>query len=314
MRRSLVPIIVLIVVVPMLIIASMVILLVFGGSSLNLPRLGNKVALVRIEGVIVSGKAGSGIFGGGYAGSERVIKALEQVRRDPFIKAVVVRINSPGGSAAASQEIYQEVLRVRKSGRKVVASMGDVAASGGYYVASAADEIYADPASLTGSIGVLIETTDLHVLLDRLGVRFDTVKSGEHKDMGTFSRPLTEKERQILQRLINDVYDQFLADVQRGRKLPREYVRGLADGRVFTGRQAKAYKLVDELGGLEDALKAAARDAGIKGDFEVVEYEPRGLWGRLLGGTEALSQDYQASRAVLDLARGLLLHEVSDVR
>ena len=269
---------------------------------------GNNVGLIRIEGVITSGKGSSGILSEGSAGAERIVELLEDFRKDGSARSLVIRINSPGGSAAGSQEIYQEIMRVRRGGKKVVISMGDVAASGGYYIASAADKIYANPATLTGSIGVIMEAADIHELLNRLGIEFNPIKSGKHKDMGSFSRPMTAEERKILQGLIDDVFDQFVTDVSKGRKLPKKEVHRLADGRVYTGRQALKLKLVDKNGSLEDALRAAAREVGIKGKFNVKEYERKtGLLNILLGPTDtkALGRIIQ-NESLRDIARALL--------
>jgi protease-4 len=204
--------------------------------------------------------------------------------------------------------VYEEIMRVRSEGKKVTVSMGDVAASGGYYIASAADRIYANPATLTGSIGVIMETADFHKLLGNVGVDFNTIKSGKHKDMGSFSRSMTPDERQILQGLINDVYDQFLTDVSKGRKLPKEDVRKLADGRVYTGRQAVKLKLVDKVGSLEDALSAAAKDAGIKGKFGIKKYEQKpGLLDVLTGPMDTRFQGrIGQSDSLAELAARLL--------
>lgn len=269
----------------------------------------DKVALIRVEGVITSGRGGSGIFGEGGAGAERIVKILKKFGEDDSTKAAVIRINSPGGSAAGSQEVYEEIMRLRLDGKKIVISMGDVAASGGYYIASAADKIYADPASLTGSIGVIMETTDLQDLFQKIGVKMDSIKSGPHKDMGSPSRPLTAEERKILQSLINDVFDQFVTDVSNGRKLPKAEVLKLADGRVFTGRQAVKLKLVDDTGSLEDAIRGAAKAAGIKGKPTVIEYERTpGLFEVLFGNMEnsRFPGQFPGSAVLGELAQRLL--------
>jgi len=269
------------------------------------PFRGGQVALIRIEGIITAGRASASPFGESGAGSETIVNVLEQFRKDSSVKSAVIRINSPGGSAAGSQEVYQEINRVRKDGKKVTVSMGDVAASGGYYIASAADRIIADPATLTGSIGVIMQTTDMSKLLEKIGIDFGTIKSGPHKDMGSISRPLTAEEKALLQGMINDVYDQFLTDVSTGRKIPKAEVRKIADGRVFTGRQALNYKLVDRLGTLEDALRAAADDAGIKGEYSVKEYQrPLGLFEVLFGTSD--TKWFGQNNALGELARKLL--------
>lgn len=272
------------------------------------PLLGGQVALIRIEGVITGGRDSQSPFGESGAGSETIVNVLEQFRRDSSVKSAVIRINSPGGSAAGSQEVYQEIMKVRKAGKKVTVSMGDVAASGGYYIASSADRIIADPATMTGSIGVIMQTTDMSKLLQKIGINFGTIKSGPHKDMGSISRPLTPEEKALLQSMINDVYDQFLTDVSLGRKIPKAEVRKIADGRIFTGRQAMNKKLVDRLGSLDDALRAAADDAGIKGEYSVKEYQrPQGLLEVLFGGGGSSVPDwFKPSSAFGELARRLL--------
>jgi len=237
------------------------------------PISGDQVALVHITGVISSGTGGDGLFSGGGAGAERVVKQLERARKDDDVKAIVLRINSPGGSAAGSQEVYEEIVRIRKGGKIVVASMGDVAASGGYYVASAANKIYANGSTITGSIGVITETSDMSQLFKKIGIDFEVIKSGKHKDMGSGLRKLTPEERQIFQAMIDDVFKQFITAVSQGRRMPESDVRKIADGRIFTGRQAKKIGLVDAIGGLRDATLGAAREAGIAGEPKVVEYD-----------------------------------------
>jgi protease-4 len=270
------------------------------------PFLGGQVALIRIEGVITAGRGSASPFGEATAGAETIVSVLEQFRKDRSVKSAVIRINSPGGSAAGSQEVYQEINRVRKDGKKITVSMGDVAASGGYYIASAADRIIADPATLTGSIGVIMQTADMSKLLEKIGISYGTIKSGPHKDMGSISRPLTPEEKALLQGMINDVYDQFLTDVAAGRKIPKAEVRKIADGRIFTGRQAKKIKLVDRLGSLDDAMRAAADDAGIKGEYSVKEYQrPLGLFEVLFGTSES-RVPFGQNGALGELARRLL--------
>jgi protease-4 len=262
------------------------------------------IGLIRIEGVITSGKRSPGFFVSGEAGAESIVEQLESFRKDRAVRSLVIRINSPGGSAAGSQEIYREIMRLRREGKKITVSMGDVAASGGYYIASAANRIIANPATLTGSIGVITEAVDIHELLDKYGIDFTTIKSGKHKDMGSFSRPITPEERAILQSVVNDVFDQFVSDVCAGRNLPKSHVLKLADGRIYTGRQALKLKLIDRLGSLEDALRAAADDAGIKGEFRVIEYgKPRGLMDLILEQVGTGFRDrVQTSNPLMELA------------
>jgi protease IV len=175
----------------------------------------------------------------------------------------VIRINSPGGVVGPSQELYDALRRLRQGGKPVVASMGAVAASGGYYVAVAADRIYANPGTLTGSIGVIMQMANLEQLMKKVGVDYVVVKAGALKDVGNPARPMTPEERRVLQALLDDVHAQFIGAVAEGRKLDRAQVMQFADGRIFSGTQAKALQMIDELGGLEDAVNGAAQLAGI---------------------------------------------------
>jgi protease IV len=212
---------------------------------------------------------------------------LRRFADDQSVPAIVLRIDSPGGGVAASQEIYNEIQRVREKGKKVVVSMGSVAASGGLYVAVAADTIVANPGTLTGSIGVIFEFPTVEKLLEKVGVRYEVVKSGEFKDIGNMARTMTPKESAALQVVINDTYDQFVEAVAKGRHLEEDSVRAFADGRIFTGRQAKEMKLVDELGDLQDALDVAAKMTGIETPPKTVRVIPRRHTGifDLLGQT-----------------------------
>ncbi len=223
---------------------------------------GERVAVIRIEGVIVD--------------SRETIEELRRFRDNPSIKAVVLRIDSPGGGVVPSQEIHTEVLKARKDGRlKVVASMGNLAASGGYYIAAATDKIVANPGTLTGSIGVIMELANVQGLLEKVGVQSVVIKSGRYKDLASPFRAMSKEDRGLLQNVLDDVHDQFIQAVAAGRALKVEEVRPLADGRIFTGRQARTAKLVDELGDLQDAIKLAARLVGIEGEPRVVEPRKR---------------------------------------
>ncbi len=223
---------------------------------------GERVAVIRIEGVIMD--------------SRETIEELRRFRDNPNIKAVVLRIDSPGGGVVPSQEIHTEVLKARKDGRlKVVASMGNLAASGGYYIAAATDKIVANPGTLTGSIGVIMELANVQGLLEKVGVQSVVIKSGRYKDLASPFRAMSKEDRGLLQNVLDDVHDQFIQAVAAGRALKVEEVRPLADGRIFTGRQARTAKLVDELGDLQDAIKLAARLVGIEGEPRVVEPRKR---------------------------------------
>jgi protease-4 len=218
---------------------------------------GGSVALVKIEGLLVN--------------SDDIVDELTDYSEDSSIKAIVLRIDSPGGGVVASQEIYNAVKNAKKEGKKIVASMGTVAASGGYYVAAAADKIVANPGTLTGSIGVKMEFASVEKLLEKIGVKGMVVKAGEYKDIGSPFRDMTDHEKQLLQDVIDDVHSQFIEAVSEGRGLPAADVRAIADGRIFTGRQALALKLVDRLGDLADSIKLAGTLAGIKGKPKIVE-------------------------------------------
>ena len=258
-----------------------------GGPGGAFGTYGDKVALVRVAGIIVNGGGeGPGLFPGGL-GSEGIIKHIRKAHKDPSVKAIVIRINSPGGSAAASDEIYQEIMRVREGEKPIIASMADTAASGGYYVASACDEIFASKATMTGSIGVIIGTLEYHEGLAKLGVSMSSITSGPLKDMGAGDRPMTEEERRLFEGMVMDVYDQFVEAVAQGRKMDEKVVRELADGRGYTGRQAHEKGLVDELGTMRDAVARAAKLAGMDTEEPLVEE-----YGKvsLLGTEQALAQ------------------------
>ncbi|MCC6140464.1 MAG: signal peptide peptidase SppA [Nitrospira sp.] len=222
----------------------------------------DRIALIRIEGVIMD--------------AQETLGELKKFGENPSVKAIVLRIDSPGGGVVPSQEIYDAVRRVRtKSNKAVIASMGSVAASGGYYIAAATDRIVANPGTLTGSIGVIMEMANVEGLLQKIGVEGVVVKSGKYKDVGSPLRKMSDEERGLLQTVMDDVHKQFIEAVAEGRSLEVPEVQALADGRIFTGRQAKDAKLVDELGDLDDAIQLAADVAGIEGDPRVVEQRRR---------------------------------------
>jgi protease-4 len=209
------------------------------------PLFGPRVAVVELEGLI--------------AETDDLVRELRHHRDNPSVRAVVIRINSPGGVVGPTQEVHDALLRLRQAGKPVVASLGSVAASGGYYVAVAADQIFANPGSLTGSIGVIMQMANVDALMKKVGVDYVVVKAGQFKDLGNFSRPMTPEERRVIQSLLDDVHGQFIEAVATGRKLDRSAVVQFADGRVLSGTQALKLKMVDSLGGLEEAIDAAAR-------------------------------------------------------
>jgi protease IV len=213
------------------------------------PLFGARVAVVELDGPIVD--------------VDELVRELRAHRDNPLVKAVVIRINSPGGVVAPTQELHAALTRVRESGKPVVASLGAIAASGGYYVAVAADKIYAHPGTLTGSIGVIMRLANLDGLMKKVGIDFVVVKAGRFKDLGNVGRSMTPEERRILQVMLEDVHTQFIDAVAAGRKLDRAQVLGFADGRIVSGAQAKALNMVDALGGFEEALDGAAMLAGL---------------------------------------------------
>jgi protease-4 len=230
-------------------------------DNLELSR-GDRIAVIRIEGLILDAKD--------------TVAELKRFGESSSVKAIVLRIDSPGGGVVPSQEIHDAVQRVRsKQHKTVVASMGTVAASGGYYIATAADRIVANPGTLTGSIGVIMELVNLEGLLQKVGVESVVVKSGHYKDIGSPFRKMSPDERRLLQALMDDIHNQFIEAVAKGRSLEVAVVRTLADGRILTGRQARDARLVDELGDLEDAVRLAADLAGIEGEPQIVEPKKR---------------------------------------
>ena len=223
-------------------------------SSFKLPG-GERVGVVLIEGVI--------------SDSSVIVDQIDEFANDDGIRAVVLRIDSPGGGVAASQEICREVDELRKK-KKVVASMGSVAASGGYLIAAATDRIVANPGTITGSISAVMHFADIQELMKKVGVRSSVIKSGKFKDIGSPARDMTPEERQLIQGIIDDIYDQFVRAISENRKIPLGSIMKIADGRIFSGRQAYQLKLVDELGGLQDAVLIAGRLSGIAGKPEVI--------------------------------------------
>ncbi len=279
--------------IPVVIVLGILALLFFGflgmigalvGGAGTASERETHVALIRVSGVITAGTSGGSVFGDSVSGSEDIIAQLERARKSKYAKAIVIRINSPGGSPAGSEEVYNEINRVREAGKVVYTSMGDVAASGGYYIASPCTRIFSDANSVTGSIGVIMSTGDLSELYKKIGYKPEVIKSGKYKDMGSSSRPLTPAERELLQNIINTTYINFVNAVSKGRKLPFDQVKKIADGRILTGDQALKVKLVDEIGGLQETVAAAARAGGIKGAPKVVEYGRKGFLQSLLAG------------------------------
>ncbi len=252
-------------------------LLIFMPSSGGYFGGGNTVAVIEIQGTIVSGDSSAR----GASSSERIIANLTEAIENPSVGAIVLEINSPGGSVTPSVDIYNAV---RESPKPVVSSFGEVAASGAYYLASASQRIVARPATITGSIGVRWEIIELHELMQKLGVSIGSIQTGSHKDLGSPYRPLTEEEAAIYQALADEAYEDFVHAVADGRSLPEDCVYTLADGRIYSGRQALELGLVDQLGDLDDAIVLAAELGGVVGKPRILKYAPEpGLVEALLG-------------------------------
>lgn len=248
---------------------------------------GDKIAVIDITGTMLSG--GSGVpqlfSETTVAYSNTIMKQLRRAAKDKNVKAVLLNINSPGGSVTSAEEITEEIQRFKKDSKKpIVATMGNAGASAAYYVAANCDKIYANPSTLTGSIGVYIGSKNLEELYKKLGITDVMIKSGVHKDILSGARPMTAEERTILQSMVDEMFESFLQTVSIGRKLPLEQVRALADGRVYTGRQAKNLKLVDELGNYYDALAGTAELAKIEGEPSVVKYDSVQDWRSWFSG------------------------------
>ena len=247
------------------------------------------VAVVRVEGTIASGKSRNEPLGGGIAGAETVAQLVKRAASDRRVRAIVLRVDSPGGDGLASDLIWREVMQARRSGKPVVASMGDLAASGGYLVSVGADAIVAEPSTLTGSIGVFALKPDLSGLLGKLGVATVTSKRGRHADLQSLTRRWTDEERALVERQVRAFYDLFVGRVAEGRRLSREAVERVAQGQVWTGAQALERGLVDRLGTFEDAERLAAERAGLSpsDEPELVTFEPdRDLFSGLAGGLQ----------------------------
>ncbi len=238
-----------------------------GGKSSRF-AFGDKIAIVEVKGVITQ--------------SSGIIEELQQYLEDEGVKAIILRIDSPGGGVGPAQEIYREVIKI-KGKKKVVTSMGSVAASGGYYIASASDRIVANPGTITGSIGVIMQFSNLEELLKKIGIKGVVIKSGEHKDIGSPFREMTPEEKRIMQEVLDNVHQQFIQAVAEGRKLDRSKVVQIADGRIMTGEQAKNLGLVDQMGNLQDTIDITAKMVGIVGKPIVLYPKKRiSIWELLM--------------------------------
>ena len=221
----------------------------------------NRIGIVDITGLI--------------SDSQYIINQVKKFRQDKRIRGIILRIDSPGGAVGPSQEIYDEVLKTRESGKTIYASMGALAASGGYYIASAAEKIFANPGTLTGSIGVIMAFSNAKGLMEKIGLQPEIVKAGEYKDIGSPARAMTQKERNLLQSVVTDVHQQFIEAVASGRDISVAEVTKIADGRILTGRQAYSLNLVDQMGGLQVSIDQLAHKVGIIGSPKIIKETPR---------------------------------------
>lgn len=216
-----------------------------------------EIALVHVQGVLMD--------------SQDIVRQLSNYRHNPQVRGIVLRIDSPGGAVAPAQEIYNEILKLRADHKTVYASMGTVAASGGYYIACAADYVLANPGTLTGSISAVMAFNNVEELTQKVGVKPEVIKSGKFKDVGSPLRPMNSEERVLLQNVVDDVHQQFIHAIAEGRNMPVAEVSKVADGRIMTGQQALKLKLIDDLGGLEKAIDLLAEKIGVKGRPKVIE-------------------------------------------
>jgi len=253
--------------------------------SSNTIKARDHIQVVKLTGMIVD-RPEQGLLSGSRGSAAQCIKALRQAAKSKRVKAVLIRMNTPGGTVSTSQEINDAVVAVKAEGKPVYASMSDLSASGGYYVACACDKIFAEPGTITGSIGVIMNLMNFKTLGDKVGITAQAVKSGPYKDIASPYRAMTEEEKNILQSLISDTYDQFVTAVAKGRRMKVEDVKRLADGRIYSGRQAKKNGLIDELGGydaaLDDLQQVCKKKYGLSDKLPVDDKAEGGLLSAIL--------------------------------
>lgn len=224
-------------------------------------RLDKRIAIIDIKDLIIK--------------SEEIIRQINEYRDNSMVASIILRIDSPGGSTGAVQEIYQEIKRVRKEGKVFITSFENIGTSGAYYIATATNYIIANPGTLTGSIGVVMSVNNFKELLDKIGLKAEIIKSGKYKDIGSPVRNMTPSEKELIQDLTDDVHEQFIEAVSKGRKIKKEKLANIADGRLLTGLQAYKVGLVDQLGNINDAIKVAAKLTNIKGKPVIIRKEDR---------------------------------------
>ncbi|WP_409297221.1 signal peptide peptidase SppA [Peribacillus sp. SCS-26] len=256
---------------------------------------GKRIAILEVDGVIQDGGDSDSLFGSTGYNHRAFLDHLLQVKEDNSIKGVILRVNSPGGGVVESAEIHDRILDIKKeTGKPIYVSMGSMAASGGYYISAPADKIFAVPETLTGSLGVIMQGYNYEKLAEKYGVDFVTIKSGEHKDIMSPTREMTKEERAIMQRMVDNSYQQFVKVISEGRNIPQEEVKKIADGRVYDGRQAKSLNLIDEFGYLDDTWQTMERDLKIK-DAQVIRFTEEEGFGSLfsMGAKKIAGQDFE---------------------
>lgn len=303
-RRTWVAVVLVVVILALSFAACGLLWRVAGSASTPSVGFGDAVGVIPVEGVIASGFPDSMTSTSGTVYSGRVIEYLKQAESDSSVKAIVLRVDSPGGGVVGSDEIHQQMLAMTKP---VVISMGEMAASGGYFISAPADEIMANRNTLTGSIGVISQFIHLEKFLEENGVSVTTIVSGEFKASGSMFEEMSAEDQAIWQSIIDDAFEDFVDVVAEGRGMPEAEVLELADGRVYTGEQAQQIGLVDSLGNLPDAIARAAELGGIEGPARIVEYRPPpgfletllGMQGRQAPGEVLLRQLLSEGRPVL---------------
>jgi len=264
-----------------------------------------KIAILEVNGVIQdSGEAESFFQNSGY-NHQSFLKRLDYLKEDHSVKGIIIRVNSPGGGVVESAEIHKKIKDIEKSTKKpVYVSMGSMAASGGYYISTAANKIYASPETLTGSLGVIMEGVNYGELAKKYGVDFVTIKSGQYKDIMSPTRKMTEDERQILQKMINNSYEGFVKVISDGRHIPADQVKKIADGRVYDGRQAKDLKLIDDFGYLDDVIKKMKKNESLQG-AKVIRYTDNLGFGSLfnMGAQKMMGENLEMSGLIKVLSK-----------
>jgi protease-4 len=286
------------------VIILLVLVMISLGGAFLLTRdgieIGDKVAVIEVRGIISSAQS-EGLFGAGGATPERIRSQLEKADKDSSVKAILIEVNSPGGTIVASEAIAEAIKDTKKP---TVAWLGEIAASGGYYVASAADYIVADKGSMTGSIGVIFTLPQYDRLLDKIGVKMRVVKAGKYKDIGSPYRNMTEEEEAIINELVQSSYDDFVQTIAENRNLSVDYVRNVAEGNIYTGKKAVELELADQIGTRQDAINVAGHLGGIEGKPSLITYRERGFFRDFVG--------VASERFGYGFARGLLSLEASE--